>query len=108
VRDMINGHLRSLQLDVNEEDGDVNKTLHCLRHRFKDRLRKTSAREEVIDAIMGRASDKPDHGHTDLAAKLEVMNQLVFSRAHVALVAWRAISVDRTASRSRLRDPRLL
>jgi integrase len=57
-----------------------------LRHTFKDRLRKTSARDEMIDAIMGHASDKPDYGHIDLAAKLEVLSQLAF-RPHVAVVA---------------------
>jgi hypothetical protein len=31
----------------------------------------------MIDAIMGHANDKPDYGHIDLAAKLEVMNQVV-------------------------------
>jgi hypothetical protein len=40
----------------------------------------------MIDAIMGHASDKPDYGHIDLAAKLEVLSQLAF-RPHVAVVA---------------------
>ena len=79
VCNAINDHLRALQPDVSTDNGDIYKTLHCLRHTFKDRLRKSTAREEMIDAIMGHANYKPDYGHTGLDAKLEVLNQLVFS-----------------------------
>jgi integrase len=79
VRKAINNRLRALQTDVNEDNGDIYKTLHCLRHTFKDRLRATNAREEMIDAIMGHANKKPKYGDIDLDAKLAIMNQLVFA-----------------------------
>jgi integrase len=79
VETAINERLRDLQTDVNEKERAL--TFYSIRHCFKDRLRATSAREEMIDALFGHANKKPKYGRLDLAAKREIMDQLVFSRA---------------------------
>ena len=69
IQKLINDQLRALQTDVSEDAGEIYKTIHCLRHTFKDRLRKTNAREELIDAILGHSSRKPDYGYIDLESE---------------------------------------
>jgi integrase len=89
----INKWLRSLQDDVNVDDGDIFKTLHCLRHTFKDRLRAIRAEDEMKVALLGHdtgnTGNTPDYGEGySLQAKLAVMNQIAFPV--VRLIARRA------------------
>ncbi|WP_338830230.1 tyrosine-type recombinase/integrase [Bradyrhizobium sp. 27S5] len=84
----INKWLKALQPDVNEDDGDRFKTLHCLRHTFKDRLRAVRAEDEMKVALMGHdtgsTGNTPDYGEGySLQAKLAVVHQIAFPVARL-------------------------
>ena len=89
----INKWLRTLQPDVNVDDGDIFKTLPCVRHTFKDRLRAIRAEDEMKVALMGHdignTGNTPNYGEGySLEAKLAVVNQIAFPVAR--LIARRA------------------
>lgn len=44
-------------------------TLYSLSHTFKDRLRDVGAPEEVVNELMGHASDTPRYGRGHLLEK---------------------------------------
>jgi integrase len=54
-------------------------SLYSLRHTFKDRLRDAGAQDEVIDNLMGHATDGPHYGrgHT-LETKLKWLKKIAF------------------------------
>lgn len=54
-------------------------SLYSLRHTFKDRLRDIGAPEEIMDNLMGHASDGPKYGRGHiLETKLLWMNKIAF------------------------------
>jgi integrase len=93
VGKVINKWLRALQPDVNPDAGDEFKTLYCLRHTFKDRLRNADAPDGMMLQLMGH-----DHGVTgktpkygigySMEKKLAKLNQIAFPVAR--LIARRA------------------
>src|SRR4029077_18668087 len=56
----INYHLKLLQGDVNEAEGDKFQTVYCIRHLFKDRLRHARVEDEMKLALMGHSEDGSD------------------------------------------------
>lgn len=84
---LVNKHLRKLQPDVNEENGDKYLTMYGIRHCFKDRLRAVHTPDGMMDALMGheegseqgnRKKPKYGNGHT-LQTKLETLSKIAFT-----------------------------
>jgi integrase len=84
---LVNKHLRKLQPQVKEEEGDKFKTMYGIRHCFKDRLRAVHAPDGMMDALMGHEEgseqgnrNKPKYGNGyTLQTKLEVLNKIAYS-----------------------------
>ena len=56
------------------------QTFYSLRHTFKDRLRRTTAKDELIDMLMGHGTGKEKYGlGYELQLKLDVLKQIAFT-----------------------------
>lgn len=84
---LINYHLKGLQPDINEAEGDKYQTVYCIRHLFKDRLRHARVEDEMKLALMGHSHDEdnsvnnnvPDYGEGfELQHKLDTLQKIAF------------------------------
>lgn len=85
---LINHHLKGLQPDVSEAEGDKYQTVYCIRHMFKDRLRHARVEDEMKLALMGHDHDGdnsannnvPDYGEGfELQHKLDTLQKIAFA-----------------------------
>jgi hypothetical protein len=84
---LVNKHLRKLQPNVSEKDGETYKTMYGIRHCFKDRLRAALAPDSMMDALMGHEEgaeqgnrNKPKYGNGfTLETKLETLQKIAFT-----------------------------
>jgi hypothetical protein len=83
---LINHHLKGLQPEVAEAQGDKYQTIYCVRHMFKDRLRHARVEDEMKLALMGHDHDgdnssnkPPDYGEGfELQHKLDTLQKIAF------------------------------
>jgi hypothetical protein len=84
---LINKHMRKLQPEVNEDNGDKYKTMYGIRHCFKDRLRAAHTPDSMMDALMGHDEgteqgnkNKPKYGGGyTLETKLEALQKIALT-----------------------------
>ena len=83
----VNKALKKLQPDVDVEAGDKFQTVYCIRHLFKDRLRRAGTDAELRLALMGHDHDEnnPNVGNApaygegfEMQQKLEALRKIAF------------------------------
>lgn len=73
----INAWLRQFQPEP--EQGDVYKTVYCLRHTFADRLHALRVNDNEYVSLMGHEAKGAKYGAVSLETKAAIMNQIAFA-----------------------------